>query len=195
MALRRELVLVLVVVLAIAVGVKLFEMFFKAGQVEASDASKFVLEDLRTTYPGADIAILSTTPKYNGAERYFEVKARVTEDQVSPCPRRSHIFYNYPVQNFVPQPPEVITGRCNVCMEGICTIAFPEEAVIASHTFWGTGEVQKFITSNDEVVPSVSEKSDSWIVRWDSPKTAHYYVVEVHRNGSILGVQQVQKAV
>lgn len=191
MAIRRELVVVAVILL-IAVGVKLLEIF-QSSTPEVSDASKFVLEDLRATYPGADISIMSITPKYNQQEKsYLEVKARVTQKPLSPCPERLHIYYNYPVQNFVPQPPEVITGtNCQVCMEGACTIAFPEEAVIASHTLWGTKEVQDYLHANIDATPLVTQKGDSWLVRWDSEKAGYSYLVEIHRNSTILSVRRL----
>jgi hypothetical protein len=195
MAVRRELLLIIGLILVIAVLVKLIE-FFQVNVVEA-DASKFVLEDLGNKYPGADIAIMTIMPKTNpNGGQYFEVKARVTENPSSPCPERSHIFYNYPAQNFVPQPAEVITSGCSVCTEGICTIAFAEEAVIASHTFPGTGAVSSFINSHDGVAPEASEKADteSWLVRWDSPDSPLYYVVDIHRNGTILSVNEMQKS-
>ncbi|MEW6748506.1 MAG: hypothetical protein AB1295_02255 [Candidatus Micrarchaeota archaeon] len=186
MAVRRELMLILALVIVIAVLVKVVE-FFRADVVEA-DASKFVLEDLRSRYPNAEIGIMTITPKNNpSGERYFEVKAKVTKYAESACPERSHIFYNYPAQNFVAQPAEVITSGCQVCTEGICTIAFPEEAIIASHTLLGTEEVERFIQYNDDAEPSVYEKEDSWTVKWDS--LSGYVIVNLHRNGSILGVE------
>jgi hypothetical protein len=193
MAIRRELLLILALILVIAILVKLIE-FFQIDVVEA-DASKFVLEDLTNKYPTADIAIMTITPRTNPAgARYFEVKARVTEDAESPCPERSHIFYNYPEQNFVPQTPEIITSHCSVCTEGICTIAFPEEAIIASHTFSGTDRVQQYITENPNALPSVSEQPDSWVVTWDSQTSELYFQVEVHRDGRILGVNELKKS-
>jgi hypothetical protein len=126
--------------------------------------------------------------------KYFEVKARVTENPASPCPERSHIFYNYPAQNFVPQPAEVITSGCEVCTEGICTIAFPEEAVIASHTFPGTSAVEAFIKATDGAGPHVSENpaGESWSVRWDSASGPAYMLVEIHRNGTVLSVRKLE---
>lgn len=187
MAVRRELLLILALVLVIAALVKVIE-FFQADVVEA-DASKFVLEDLRSRHPAAEIGIMTIIPKTNpSGDRYFEVKARVTEDAGSPCPQRSHIFYNYPAQNFIAQPAEVITSGCKVCTEGICTIAFPEEAVIASHTLPGTEEVERFLQYNDDAEPSVSEKSESWTVRWDA--LSGYIIVSMHRDGTVLGVEQ-----
>ena len=110
MAIRREILLIVLLLLVIALLVKLVE-FFQVNVVEA-DASNFVLEDLQTRYPAADIQIMTITPMYNErGGRYFELKAKVTEDAESPCPRRSHLFYNYPVQNFVPQQPEIITSN------------------------------------------------------------------------------------
>jgi hypothetical protein len=192
MAIRREILLIALLLLAIALLVKLVE-FFQTNVVEG-DASNFVLEDLQSKYPDADIAIMTITTKYNekGA-RYFEVKAKVTQEPGSPCPRRSHIYYNYPVQNFVPQQPEVITNRCAVCTEGICTIAFQEEAIIASHTFPGTEDVHSYITRNRNAASYVAETTDSWTVTWDSEGTNSYYIIQVHRNGTVLMVKQLVK--
>jgi len=193
MALRRQLLLILFIIVAIAVTLKIME-FFQSDVVEA-DATRFVLEDLSTRYPTADMSIMTITPKYNAQEkRYFEVKARVTEDPLSPCPKRSHIFYNYPVQNFVPQPAEIITSNCRVCTAGICTIAFPEEAIIASHTLNGTSEAQRYITANPSAIPVVTENPDSWLVKWVSDKADSYYVVQVHRNGTVPSVDRVVKS-
>jgi len=193
MAISREVLLIVLLLIVIAVLVKLIE-FFQINVVE-SDASNFVREDLRTKYPLADIAIMSITSRYNEAGgKYFEVKARVTEGADTSCPERMHIFYNYPAQNFVPQQPEVITHKCTVCTEGICTIAFPEEAIIASHTRKGTSDVHSYIQSNGNAVPTVTEKTDSWEVMWNSETADAYYVVNVHRNGDILGIERVAKA-
>lgn len=195
MALRRELLLIIGLILVIAALIKVIE-FFQVNVVEA-DASKFVLEDLGSRYPGADIAIMTIIPKTNAnGARYFEVKARLTENPQSPCPKRSHIFYNYPAQNFIPQPAEVITSGCAVCSEGICTIAFPEEAIIASHTFAGTSGVHSYVLAYPDAVPAVAEKFDteSWLVKWDSPAAASYYLLDIHRNGTILGIKESQKS-
>jgi hypothetical protein len=192
MAVKREVLLIILLLIVIAVMIKLVE-FFQINVVEA-DASNFVREDLHSKYPLADIEVMVITPKYadNGA-KYFEVKARVTEGAETACPERMHIFYNYPAQNFVPQQPEIITHNCVVCTEGICTVAFPEEAIIASHTFQGTSEVQSYIQSNSNAIPTVTEKPDSWEVMWNSDTADGYYVVSVHRNGEILGVELVAK--
>lgn len=193
MAVRRELLLIILLILVIALLIKVME-FFKANVVEG-DASRFVLEDLASKYPGADIGVMTITEKSNDAGgRYFEVKARVTEDADTPCPKRSHIFYNYPAQNFVAKTPEWITTDCTVCGDGICTIAFPEEAIIASHTLAGTDDVADYLRANTGAVPSVTEKfeSDSWLVEWGSPGAASSYAVTVHRNGSVLSVNAAE---
>jgi len=189
MAVGRELMLILALVLVIAVLVKVIE-FFQA-DVEEADASKFVLEDLRSRYSDAEIGIMTIIPKTNpSGDRYFEVKAKVTENADSPCPERSHIFYNYPAQNFIAQPAEVITSGCEVCTEGICTIAFAEEALIASHTFPGTETVGVFLQLNDDAEPSVYEKEESWTVKWDSVSAGYFLLVEIHRNGTIVSVEE-----
>ena len=195
MAIRREILLIVVLLILIAGLVKAFEIVKTAGtEPDANKASNFVSQDLATKYPSADIAIMSVTPKLNDqAKTYYAVEVRVTQDPNGPCPQRSHIFYNYPEQNFVPQPTEVITANCSVCTEGICNIAFPEEAVIASHTFPGTAAVQSYISANSDAVPTVTEKGDGWMVSWTSANSALAYVVEIHRNGSVLNVTRLAK--
>jgi hypothetical protein len=191
MEIRREVVLIIFLILVILVLVKLVE-FFQVNVVEA-DASKFVTEDLLSKYPTADIEIMTITAKEGISGKYFEVKAKVTEDLESPCPKRTHIFYNYPVQNFVPQPPEVITNNCAVCTIGICTIAFPEEAIIASHTFDGTSSISSYILSNPNAIPSVISKGEYWEVVWNSETADSYYIIDIHRNGTLLSLIPVDK--
>jgi hypothetical protein len=192
MAIRRELILIVALLLSIAVAVKLIEIF-NVSFGEKADASKFVLEDLHSKYPGADIGIMSITQMGSGEVRYLAVKARVTENAETPCPERSHIFYNYPVQNFVPQTPEIITKGCHVCTEGLCNLAFPEEAIIASHTFKGTEAIASYIASYGDAIPVVTETTESWLVKWDSGASAYYYVAEIHRNGTVLSVKKIAR--
>ncbi|MBD3210176.1 hypothetical protein GF318_02235 [Candidatus Micrarchaeota archaeon] len=192
MAVRREVLLIVALLVMIALLVKVVE-FFKVDVVEA-DAREFVMEDLNSRYPAAEIGVISVTPRYNMYEdRYFEVKAKVTKNPDSPCPERIHIYYNYPVQNFVPQPADVITSGCEVCTEGICVVAFEEEAVIASHTFEGTSPVQSYIDNYPEAEPQAAEELDTWIVMWNSENADFYYTATIHRNGSVLEVQRTEK--
>lgn len=192
MGIKREWQLIVLLLVLIVLLVKAVE-FFKVDVVEA-DASNFVMEDLSSRYPEADIAIMSIKQKENAAgENYFEVKARVTEDPAGPCPERIHIFYNYPEQNFVSQPNEYITMNCEVCTEGICTLAFLEEAVIASHTFAGTDDVASYVSQYPSAHPSTSEGKDYWTVTWDSPLALSFYRVELDKDGTVLSVENVPK--
>ncbi len=194
MAIRREIILVFLLLVAIAVVVKLVEIY-NGSFGENADASKFVLEDLNSKYPGAAVSIMSITPMSSpSGSQYLEVKTSVTQDPDTPCPRLSHIFYNYPVQNFVPQPPEIITSGCHVCTEGICNIAFPEEAIIASHTLPGTDAVSSFLAAEHDAVPGVTERTDSWLVEWDSPSSPTYLQVEVGNNGTIMNVASLTRS-
>ena len=142
------------------------------------DAQKIFIEDLADKYPDADVRevveILPATAQ-DGAS-YYQLKARVTKGLSTPCPERMHVFYDYPPKNFVAQPPEYITRGCEVCLnEPNCILAFPEEAIIASHTYPGTEEIAQFIKSNTDAQAS-AELRDSymnytgvWVVTWRSP--------------------------
>jgi len=192
MGIRRELLLIVILIAIVALLVMAVR-FFNVNVVEA-DASNFVMEDLESKYPYADIGIMDISSHYNEAGgKYFEVKAKVTIAPETKCPERSHIYYNYPAQNFVPQPPEIITKNCVVCSEGICNIAFSEEAIIASHTFDGTEDLQVYLRANQNAIPYVNENNNSWEVVWDSQTADSYYVVELHRNGSILQLEPISK--
>ncbi|MBU0591469.1 hypothetical protein KKF81_01065 [Candidatus Micrarchaeota archaeon] len=193
MAIRREILLIILLVLVIAVLVKLVEFFHV--DIEEADASNFVIEDLRAKYPSADLEIMSILEEHNEfGSKYFELKTKVTQDQDTACPRRSHIFYNYPAQNFVPQTPEVITNHCEVCTAGLCTIAFPEEAIIASHTFKGTGDVNSYLALYANAISTLTEDANSWTVKWNSNSADHYYVVKIHRTGVLMNVSYVEKS-
>ncbi len=190
MGVRRELLLIIVLLVAIAVLAQAVG-FFKP-TIESADAAKFVSEDLAVKYPNADISILDTKEMYNSqGERYFEVKSKVTQGLYTPCPERVHIYYNYPVQNFVPQPPDIITKDCSACTEGTCILSYAEEAIIASHTFAGTEDVAGFVQSWS-AVPTVQDLGSEWLVKWDSASTDYYYTVSLGKDGRVLDVKKLE---
>lgn len=195
MAVRREIVVILGLVIFVLIMIPLIDFIKK--NVDQADVNKLVLEDIKTKYPGADVAIISTTEKSNEeGGKYYEIKARVTNDPAGSCPERTHIYYNYPEQNFVLQPTEYITKKnCKVCEVGTCVLAFPEEAIIASHTFPGTEVVNNYLSQNTYATPAVSEQFDGWLVSWNSPLSSYTYDVKLTRNGSVVSVLKKEKDV
>ena len=190
MAQHRELVLIFVLLITIAVLVRAVD-FFNV-KYEKGDADKFVLEDLSVKYPNADIGILATKELVNEkGEKYFEVKAKVTEGIATPCPKRVHIHYNYPVQNFVPQPDDVITQNCKVCTEGTCILNYPEEAIIASHTFKGTEDISTYIVTTS-AKPTAEDMGLYWLVKWNS-NASYFYEVNIEKDGEIKNMEMVAK--
>jgi len=189
---RKQWILLIVLVFAIFSLVKIIE-FFRVNVVEG-DATQFVLEDLHSKYPEADIEIITIKETENeDGEKYFEIKAKVTDNPESACPERMHIFYHYPVQNFVTRPPEVITSGCEVCEEPECILVFPEEAVIASHTFEGTAAVHHYISIYPDAAYDVVETAEGWRVIWNSEDADFYYIVDIMKNNSVEPVEKVSK--
>ncbi len=196
MAVKRELWLIFILVIVIAILIS-FISFFNIN-VEQADAKKFVQEDLRTKFPNADTEILSITEKKDEKDqKYFEVKARVTKYPNSACPERLHTYYNYPKQNFVNPPDEIITKNCVVCADPDkqCVLAFPEEAVIASHTFKGTEQVDNYIKGEASATPTVKQVSNSWIIIWGSDVASSFYEIEIARNGTLISVNKKAKEI
>lgn len=184
MAVKRELTYIVALIILIAVLMGVVNFFKK--DIEESDAKKFIKEDLANKYPDGDISIIDVNEKFNSAgSKYFEVKAKVTRNYYSICPERIHFYYNYPEQNFVPQPAEFITKNCQVCATGNCVIAFPEEAIIASRTLNGSEGVSSFINSTKAIPMSVDLSNNSWKVVWKALSSNVTYTVYVTSNGRI----------
>ena len=192
MKMGRNFILTVVGILFISLVLLKISSFFSP-EIPTTDATRFVLEDLAAKYPGGETVIMNITPKYNSAgEPYYEIKTRLVKNSGSvACPERLHIFYNYPVQNFIPQPPEIITHDCRVCQEGLCTLLFKEEAVIASHTLPGTAKIKTFLENNPNASVNVSEHSSSWLVKWLRSDGFGLSVL-LRNNGDILSVQSVE---
>jgi hypothetical protein len=187
---EARMIIVLVVIIALLI---ISTTFFKH-DLKESTAREFVMKDLQAKYPNAEVEVLSVATVDNGATgKYYEIKAKATEDAQSKCPIRTHIYYNYPTQNFVPQAPEYLTKGCKVCTKGACIIAFPEEAIIASHTLAGSEGVNRFLEFNPSAMPIVKENEDRWIVVWGSAYSNTQYIVEVSKDGKILAGQEIEK--
>ena len=182
------LALVLILVI-LASAVKVLEV-----NVEQADARRFVLEDAEDRFPGADNEIIRIDEAYNEQnERYYHMKVRVTNFPATGCPERMHVYYNYPEQNFEPEPIEFVTTECRVCTQEPCALVFPEEAIIASHTLDGGEPVRAFLEDFPTAYPNVEQSGDTWRVTWDSPVSTYYYVVGVSIDGSRVSATRIDK--
>ncbi len=162
---------------------------------------QIILDDLHTKYPNANVSILRITEKKNTQNQtYYNVKTKVVLNPGTPCPERMHIYYNYPEQKFVPQPPEYITKGCQVCVNEICTLMYPEEAAIASHTFKGTDAVSDFLKSHNDAhyvvtkghinIQNQAENKTAimWNVDWISGNETMN--IKILDNGTILSIDE-----
>jgi len=192
----------LIALLAIVAFAAVYFVFSKpAYPLSEEGARSFFLEDLKEKYPGADVReIVEILPAAaSDGSMYYQLKARVTNGIATPCPERMHVFYDYPPKNFVAQPPEYITRGCKVCLDSpTCILAFPEEAIIASHTYNGTGEVAAFVKGNsdakaDALFLDVFEGTPgAWKVSWSSATNpVSYEVVLSKSQNSVLSVKRI----
>ncbi len=183
---KREELLVLGLVCLILVLLSIVSFF--TNNVDEGSARQFVLEDLKSRFPYADVEIIESKSAVNNeGKEYFSIKAKVTTEAQSACPLRSHYYYSYPEQNFVPAPADhITTPECKVCKETPCIIAFPEEATIASHTLSGTEQVKEFVNSHPYSNHSVTNNGSVFIVSWFD--TEQGYNVTISRSGKVLSV-------
>ncbi|MDD2655536.1 MAG: hypothetical protein PHQ80_02605 [Candidatus ainarchaeum sp.] len=189
---QRKLAIYIVLLIIAAVVIAVSTKFYET-KVLSDDAEEYVLEDLRAKNPNADtVGIISWENRVNvDGSSYFEIKASASEGLSTPCPKRTHYQYFYPEQNFVPNPPERVVSGCTVCEGMGCVIAFPEEAIIASHTNSGTSAVEGYIQRYGDTVPSVKQvDGEGWTVTWRSPSASYGYKVEMESNGDISSISR-----
>ena len=192
---------VLIILLAIVAFAAIYLVFSKpAYPISEASAKSFFLEDLKEKYPGADVReIMEILPATaSDGSPYYQLKARVTNGIATPCPERMHVFYDYPPKNFVAQQPEYITRGCKVCLDSpSCILAFPEEAIIASHTYNGTGEVTAFVNGNSDAragalyLDAYNGTSGAWKVTWSSATNPVSYEVVISKANSVLSVKRL----
>jgi len=193
---------VLIFVLAIVASAALYFVFSKPVYLLSEEGAKsFFLEDLKEKYPSADVReiveILPATA--SDGSPYYQLKARVTNGVATPCPERMHVFYDYPPKNFVAQQPEYITRGCKVCLDSPnCMLAFPEEAIIASHTYNGTDEVAAFVKENSDAMAEAvfldtfEGTIGAWKVTWSSATNpVSYEVVLSKTQNSVLSIKKL----
>jgi hypothetical protein len=189
--------LVILVVLALAAAYIVFSQ--PAYPLTQNDAEKYFQEDLASKYPNADVRqIIEIIPlKDSDGSTYYQLKASVTIGLNTSCPELIDVYYDYPPKNFVAQPPEYVTDNCQICInQPICIIAFPEEAIIASHTDPGTNDVSDFLDLNPDATPNVTyenntmNSSNVWQVVWSSPTSNAQYTVTISGKNQILGVSE-----
>lgn len=165
----------------------------KPDQTTEYDARNFVINDATSKYPGADISVIAS----NYSDDSWKMKVSATLNPGSPCPERVHLYYDYPAMQFATGPPEYITRNCQICMNvPECIILFPEEALIASHTFPGTERVKAFIGQYPDakgtasLAASYGSYSNVWEVEWgdwDGPEVQGIYAIMDDR-GRVLEV-------
>jgi hypothetical protein len=199
---------VLIILLAIVAFAAVYFVFLSpAPPLSQESAKAFFLEDLQGKYPNADVRevmeILPATA--SDGSPYFQLKARVTTGLYTPCPERIHVFYDYPPKNFVAQPPEYITRGCRVCLDTpTCILAFPEEAIIASHTYNGTEAVAAFVKGNSDAavqataLDTYGNHSGVWLVQWSSASSGKGYTVVLSKSANkvldvVEGAPQLQE--
>lgn len=169
-------ILILLVFIAI-LSFFLFTRLFTYPSPE--DAKKFFEEDLTYTYPNADLKQIISIKKVSDQSQDYLLKAWVSMNLYTPCPEKIEVEYSYPSRNFVGSATKLVYG-CSVCPSDKknCYIIYPEEAIIASHTYPNTEAVRKFIKSYPNAKPIVifhenyGAYKHVWQVDWFAEETA-----------------------
>ncbi len=178
----------LILLLAVAILALLsFSQHFN--QKSEGDARKAFNEDLDRNYPDADsLNIYGITKIGDGADSYYLLKAWVSYNRTTPCPRLMEVNYYYPTQSYLRREQDIV-NNCRVCPgQPHCVILYAEEAIIISHTYAGGEQVKAFIDSNPAAKASVVllpvwtnsvssqsadwvERANVWQVDWKEPAT------------------------
>ena len=152
----RMLAVVTVLILA---GIFLLPNVSQILSRSSENPTELVLQDARTKNPGSEVILKDSM--VNGSDTVVELYL-ITHKRTD-CPERVLLTYRYPSNHFTPLVTEITTG-CSICKGERCIIAFPEEAVIASHRF--NPQVKAFITRSTNPVPTVEPVEDGFRVKW-----------------------------
>nr|QBM01552.1 hypothetical protein [uncultured archaeon] len=193
---KKETWLLLLIIIA---TVSLFSFSRLFNESSPIDAKKFFMEDLESSYPHADVReIISIETAGDGRGTYYVLKARVSSNLSTPCPERVEVEYYYPTKNFLKSDEQVVHG-CNVCLDNPnCHISYPEEAIIASHTYEGTDEVTAFLRAYPQATPSPSllkkydGQRDAWQVDWKAKDGPTMRVILSSFGTSALSVEMLE---
>ena len=170
---KSHTILILLLIIA-AVALLSFSRLFSAAS--ETDAKKFFMEDLEQSYPDADVReIIYINRIGEGPGSYFVLKARVSMRMYTPCPERIEVEYHYPARNFLKRDEKIVQG-CKVCIDSKpnCHVSYPEEAIIASHTYNGTKQVKDYLDSYPNAIPNAllldyyNQIKNVWQVEWIS---------------------------
>lgn len=175
---KKEVLLILLLAVAILALLSFSQHF---NQKTEGDARKFFNEDLARNYPDADSwNIYRITKIGEGPDSYYLLKAWVSYNRTTPCPRLVEVEYYYPPQSFLRREQDIV-NNCRVCPgQPHCVILYAEEAIIVSHTYAGGEQVQAFIDAHPSAKPlatllpswtdaSGSEQANVWQVDWKEP--------------------------
>ncbi|MFH1094783.1 MAG: hypothetical protein V1728_01035 [Candidatus Micrarchaeota archaeon] len=191
---KKEAFVVLLIIVALVLLLSFSRLF---GTSSEDDARKFFAEDLQESYPDADLrAINNVTRIGEGPDAYYSLKASVSSNLTTPCPERLEVDYYYPQQNFVKRAQKIVYG-CKVCLNTPkCVITYPEEAIIASHTYEGSQAVGEYLAQYPHAVPNATLLDDYagtpnvWQVDWSDPATSRFLRVLISQaDNKIIGVQ------
>lgn len=170
---KSHTVLIILIIIAAIAVFSFTHVFNNSPEV---DAKKFFEEDLQESYPNADIReILSVNKVGTGYSEYYILRARVSSQMDTPCPERIEVEYNYPSRNFVKTDEKIVYG-CQVCIENTqnCYVSYPEEAIIASHTYPQTQRISDYLSKypnafpQSALLPTFGDEKNVWEVQWDS---------------------------
>ncbi len=191
---KKEAFLILLIIVAVALLLSFSRLF---GTNTAEDARKFFAEDLQDSYPDADLRVINNVTKVgDGPDAYYSLTASVSSNLSTPCPERLEVEYYYPQRNFVKRAQKVVYG-CKVCINTPkCVITYPEEAIIASHTYEGSQVVKDYLAQYPHAVPNATLLADLagtpnvWEVDWTDPAAPRGLRVLIsQRSNDIVGVQ------
>ncbi|MCS7109507.1 MAG: hypothetical protein NZ903_01790 [Candidatus Micrarchaeota archaeon] len=202
MKLRKGIILILLIASIFMFGCVQNE---RGKTLTEEEVKKFVLDDLNSKYPQADVREILEIRTTDSNESW-QIKTRVTFNYTSPCPVRMSVYYDYPRKGFIETPPEYITKDCQVC-KGVakCILGTPEEAIIASHTLDGGEPVSKFIKDYpnakasakfySEYIDPVEKRTHNniWVVKWTTDATNYGLIVLITNDARIIGVIRATK--
>lgn len=201
--------LILLVIVYYVVGSHLLKQEISVSQDQAAG---FALDELRYTYPGASVDMVSiSNATVEGGVSTWKIMARVVYGNNTICPNLTEVELHYPKFGFVTRE-RIITDSCQVlgCRNvPNCIIAYPEEAVLMPldttrnpnrdavlgyvNAAGGSPNVQAHATYSASYGGQGNRTySDVWVVAYSSASLNYSMEVVLNKTGGVV-VEQYAK--
>lgn len=199
--LTRVAIIVLILIVVFTAGFLIFRRT-TSHQLTPQQAEQFVINDLKSSNPSANISVISITNSTLKAGSY-NIVLSIVYNATRPCPTLFIEGFDYPATGLVPSIDNLYTKNCVIY--GLSdapsyVISSPEIAIARSYN-QGIGQITSYVSTygyNNTVVtakfyPSLNDTSlgnnfyNAWLIRYRATNSNYSIYAVMDSSGTVVG--------